>query len=64
MERRDYRAELRRQVLEGKLVQLEVVPRVQRDPKQSEADFLVLLEKERGHWLEELRRATHIDVRL
>lgn len=64
MGRRDYRAELGRQVLEGKLVQAEVLPRLHRDPKQSDADWLVLLEKERSHWLDELRRATHIDVRL
>ena len=64
MSRRDYRAELGRQVLEGKLVQTEVLPHLHRDPKLSEADWIVLLEKERGHWLEELRRSTHIDVRL
>jgi len=62
--RRDYRAEIARQVLEGKLVQIEVVPRVHRDSKQSQADWVELLEKERGHWLDELRRSTHIDVRL
>jgi peptidyl-prolyl cis-trans isomerase SurA len=64
LSRRDYRAEIARQVLEGKLVQMEVLPRIQRDPKQTEADRVVLLERERGHWLEELRRATHIDTRL
>jgi peptidyl-prolyl cis-trans isomerase SurA len=64
MARRDYRADLGRQVLEGKLVQTEVLPHLHRDPQQSEADWIVLLEKERAHWLEELRRSTHIDVRL
>jgi peptidyl-prolyl cis-trans isomerase SurA len=64
LSRRDYRAEIARQVLEGKLVQLEVLPRIQRDPKLTEADWMGLLERERGHWLEELRHATHIDVRL
>jgi peptidyl-prolyl cis-trans isomerase SurA len=64
MTRHDYRAEIGRQVLEGKLVQTEVVPRLHRDPAMSQTDWLGLLEKERGHWLEELRRATHVDVRL
>jgi peptidyl-prolyl cis-trans isomerase SurA len=64
MARRDYRAELGRQVLEGKLVQTEIVPRLHKDSTKSEADWIVLLEKERAHWLDELRRSTHIDVRL
>jgi peptidyl-prolyl cis-trans isomerase SurA len=62
--RRDYRAEIGRQVLEGKLVQTEILPRLHREPSQSDSDWIVVLEKERGHWLEELRRSTHIDVRL
>jgi peptidyl-prolyl cis-trans isomerase SurA len=64
MARRDYRAELGRQVIEGKLVQTEVLPHVHRDPKLSDADWMTLLEKERGHWLEELRRSTRVDIRL
>ena len=64
MARRDYRAELGRQVIEGKLVQLEVLPHVHRDPKLSDADWMTVLEKERGHWLEELRRSTRVDIRL
>jgi peptidyl-prolyl cis-trans isomerase SurA len=60
----EYRAEIRRQVLDGKLVQLEVVPRIAHDPSRTEVDWMVQLDKERGHWLDELRQATHIDVRL
>jgi peptidyl-prolyl cis-trans isomerase SurA len=60
----EYRAEIGRQVLEGKLLQLEVVRRLHMDPKVTEADRVELLEKERRHWLDELRRATHIDMRL
>jgi peptidyl-prolyl cis-trans isomerase SurA len=60
----EYRAEIRRQVLDGKLVQLEVVPRITHDPSRSEVDWMVQLDKERGHWLDELRQATHIEVRL
>ena len=60
----EYRAEIGRQVLEGKLLQVEVVRRLHLDPKVTEADRLELLEKERRHWLDELRRATHIDMRL
>jgi peptidyl-prolyl cis-trans isomerase SurA len=64
MARRDYRAELGRQVLEGKLVQTEILPHVHRESSQSDSDWIVVLEKERAHWLDELRRSTHIDVRL
>jgi peptidyl-prolyl cis-trans isomerase SurA len=60
----EYRAEIGRQVLEGKLLQVEVVPHLHLDPKVTEAERLELLEKERRHWLDELRRATHIDIRL
>jgi peptidyl-prolyl cis-trans isomerase SurA len=60
----EYRAEIRRQVLDGKLVQIEVVPRIAHDPSRSEVDWMVQLDKERGHWLDELRQATHIEVRL
>jgi parvulin-like peptidyl-prolyl isomerase len=64
MTRAAYRAELARQVLGAKLVQIVIKPRVHADPKLSEADLFVLLDQERGHWREELRRATHVDVRL
>ena len=54
-----YRAELARQILEGKLLQ-------RRFPRQAAASRTdpALLERERVAWLRTLRDATHVEVRL
>jgi len=54
-----YRAELARQILEGKLLQ-------RRFPRQAAASSTepAALERERVAWLRTLREATHVDVRL
>jgi peptidyl-prolyl cis-trans isomerase SurA len=54
-----YRAELARQILEGKLLQ-------RRFPRQAAASSTepALIERERVAWLRTLREATHVEVRL
>jgi hypothetical protein len=64
MTRASYRAELARQLLDAMVVELAVKPRLQRQPKLSEAEWNALLEQERRHWLDELKRATYVDMRL
>lgn len=59
-----YRQELGRQLLEGKMVQLRVVPRIKGFAKLPEAARAARLDEERRAWLEELRRATFVEVRL
>jgi parvulin-like peptidyl-prolyl isomerase len=59
-----YRQELGRQLLEAKMVQLRVVPRIKGFAKLPEAARTTRLDEERRAWLEELRRATFVEVRL
>lgn len=58
---REYREELARQLLEGKLVNL----RMARMPTvSSPAELNNLIERVRQQWLLELRQASHVEVRL
>jgi hypothetical protein len=88
----DFREEIRRQILEGKLLELRVRPRVrvtERDAREAysrwrvespdssrvppfesvlqamtERAWLDAMTRARAQWLEELRAATYVDVRL
>jgi peptidyl-prolyl cis-trans isomerase SurA len=59
-----YRQELGRQLLEAKMVQLRVMPRIKGLAKLPEAARATRLDEERRAWLDELRRATFVEVRL
>jgi parvulin-like peptidyl-prolyl isomerase len=60
----DYRAEIARQILDAKLVQLVVAPTVRHDPTMSTDDWTQALSQARSAWLSELRNAAYVDVRL
>ncbi|MBI5536782.1 MAG: SurA N-terminal domain-containing protein [Deltaproteobacteria bacterium] len=60
----EYREELRRQVLEGKVLQLRVVPRIKGLAGFSEAGRAERVEAERRAWLDGLRQGRYIEVRL
>jgi len=60
----DYRAELRRQILEGKLLQIVVRPTLALPPGAAEPAIVEAIEKGRRTWLGGLRRETYVDLRL
>ena len=57
-----YRDELRRQILEGKLVMLHVRARVRE--RENAREFEAAIERARKEWLSELRRNVYVEVRL
>jgi hypothetical protein len=64
MEDKQYRAEIRRQVLEARMLQLRVVPRIKGLAGLSEAARIKRMEGERRAWLQELRDKSFVEVRL
>ena len=60
----EYREELRRQLVEGKVMQLRVVPRIKDYALLSEAAKAKRLDEERRRYLQELREAAFVEVRL
>jgi peptidyl-prolyl cis-trans isomerase SurA len=64
MNETEYRDEIRRQVLEGKVLQLRVVPRIKGLAGYSETGRAERVEAERRAWLDELRQGRFIEVRL
>jgi peptidyl-prolyl cis-trans isomerase SurA len=61
MPEKEYREELRRQLLEGKMLQL----RLSREPVvSSQAEYAKVLERLRQEWMLQLRQANHVEVRL
>ena len=61
---RQYREELRRQLIEGRLVQARVLGRIKGLSKLSEPARTERIEKERRAWMEELRSVAFVEVRL
>jgi len=61
---KEYRDELRRQLLEGKVLQLRVIPRIKDYAILGEAAKAQRLEVERRKYTQELREAAYVDVRL
>jgi len=61
---KEYREELRRQVLEGKVMQLRVLRRIKDYAILGEAARAKRLDEERSKYLHELREAAYVEVRL
>jgi peptidyl-prolyl cis-trans isomerase SurA len=61
---KEYREELRRQLLEGKVLQLKVIPRIKGYSALSEDARTKRLDQERAKYLQELRTASYVEVRL
>jgi peptidyl-prolyl cis-trans isomerase SurA len=59
-----YRDEAARQLLDGMLMQRVVMARVRRDPGMGQAAWVTAVQRARSAWLDELRQATYVDVRL
>jgi peptidyl-prolyl cis-trans isomerase SurA len=64
MTEKEYRDELRRQLLEGKLLQIRVSERVKGLSELAEPARAQRIEQERRQWIEELRKDSFIEVRL
>jgi len=60
----EYRAEIRRQLIEGKVLQLRVVPRIKSYSTLTEPAKSARLAEERNKWLGEERAAYFIELRL
>ncbi len=60
----EYRAELRRQLLFGKVIQLRVRPQIKGFAKLTEAEKETQLDAEWHKWLAARRAGTYVDIRL
>lgn len=63
MSKEEYREELRRQLLDGKLGQQILRPRIKDYAALSDADRAAKMGEARGAWLRELRAKTYVEVR-
>jgi peptidyl-prolyl cis-trans isomerase SurA len=61
---KEYRDELRRQLLEGKMLQLRLIQHVKSLPEITAPERARRAEQERQQWLDELRKNSLIEVRL
>jgi peptidyl-prolyl cis-trans isomerase SurA len=64
MTRAEYVEELRRQIIEGKWLQIEGAPKVDRRAFTTEEAFMQALERKRQELIQELRAKAHVEVRL
>jgi peptidyl-prolyl cis-trans isomerase SurA len=64
MSEKEYRAEIRRQLLEGKILQIRVLPRIKDLSSLAEPARSQRIAVERNKWIQEQRAARFIEVRL